>query len=696
MSELLDNGNRLMAAAMGYARRGWRVLPLHTPNELGCSCGNSGCQHVGKHPRTTHGVKDAASDQATIHRWWTTWPESNIGIATGSKSGFIVLDADPRHDGLESLRRLQEQHGALPPGPTVLSGGDGYHHYLLTPGFRVRNSVGIADGIDVRGDGGYIVAPPSRHASGKTYQFADGLDPALVSLPPLPDWLKTLIAAPTRKDGHGNEKHAHIREGSRNSHLTSLAGSMRRRGMSDGAILAALKRENAERCEPPLPDMEVSGIAVSVARYPAGPVVIAEVGLVKRLADQIMLTECFAQDPGGKLYRFSSGVYKPDGSTHVKRFVKKLLEIWNLTAKWSSARSEEVVEFIRVDAPTLWERPPLHLLNVRNGLLHLETGQLKPHSADHLSSVQLPVIFDPAATCPVWDGFVEDVFPDDARDFAWQIAAWLMIPDTSEQKAILLLGGGSNGKSTFLAGLSAFLGLPNVSAVSLQRLESDRFSVARLVGKLANICADLPSSHLAGTSVFKALVGGDRLQAEYKYRDPFEFVPFARLVFSANYPPRSTDASDAFFRRWLVVAFTRTFAGGEEIRDMAARLASPSELSGLLNRTLRARKDMQESGGLIESRPMSAAGEEFRKVTDPLAVWLDNWTVQKSDVLVPKDDLLTAYNAKAEAAGRPPMTATAFGLALGRLRPNLEEAQRTVAGKLRWVWLGLGLLSPAD
>ena len=380
----------------------------------------------------------------------------------------------------------------------------------------------------------------------------------------------------------------------------------------------------------------------------------------------------------------------------MRRFVKKLLVSWNLTTKWSSARSEEVIEFIRVDAPTLWERPPLQLLNVRNGLLHLESGLLKPHSADHLSSVQLPVIFNPAATCPVWDGFVEDVFPGDARDFAWQIPAWLMTPDTSEQKAILLLGGGSNGKSTFLAALSAFWGLTNVSAVSLHKLESDRFSVARLVGKLANICADLPSSHLAGTSVFKALVGGDRLQAEYKYRDPFEFVPFARLVFSANYPPRSTDASDAFFRRWLVMTFARTFAGGEEIRDMAARLESPSELSGLLNRDLRAYKGIQESGGLIESRSMSAAGEEFRKVTDPLAVWLDNWTVQKSDVLVPKDDLLAAYNAKAEAAGRPPMTATAFGLALGRLRPNLEEAQRTVAGKLKWVWLGLGLLSQVD
>jgi putative DNA primase/helicase len=415
-------------------------------------------------------------------------------------------------------------------------------------------------------------------------------------------------------------------------------------------------------------------------------------GLIKQLADWITVNERFAQDLGGRLYRFNAGVYKPDGSAHVKRLVKRLLENWSLTKKWSSARSEEVVEFIRVDAQPLWECPPLHVLNLANGLLHIETGQLKPHSTDHMSSVQLPVVFDPTATCPVWDGFVEDVFPDDAREVPWQIASWLMVPDTSLQKAILLLGEGSNGKSTFLTGLSAFLGPSNVAAVSLHRLESDRFSVARLVGKLANMCADLPSSHLAGTSVFKELVGGDRLPAEYKYRDSFEFLPFARLIFSANHPPRSGDSTQAFFRRWLVVPFTRKFEGGDEIRDMAARLAAPRELSGLLNRALLARKHMQECGGLIESPSMCAAREEFRRVTDPVAVWLDNWTVEKSDVFVSKNELLIAYNRTSEAAGRPPETETAFGRALHRLRPNLRDGQRTVGGKKGvWVWLGLGL-----
>ena len=224
------------------------------------------------------------------------------------------------------------------------------------------------------------------------------------------------------------------------------------------------------------------------------------------------------------------------------------------------------------------------------------------------------------------------------------LIAWLMRPDVSFQKAILLLGEGANGKSTYLAGVTAFLGHSNVSAVSLHKLESDRFAMARLVGKLANICPDLPSTNLAETSTFKALTGGDPVPAEYKYRDSFDFVPFARLVFSANYLPRSRDSSHAFFRRWYVVPFTRVFEGDDEIprTEMDARLANPRELSGVLNKALQALKQIQESKGLMESVSMSAAANEFREITDPLAAWLNSSTIEKRDVFVTKKDLRSA------------------------------------------------------
>jgi putative DNA primase/helicase len=144
-----------------------------------------------------------------------------------------------------------------------------------------------------------------------------------------------------------------------------------------------------------------------------------------------------------------------------------------------------------------------------------------------------------------------------------------MTPDTSIQKAILLMGDGANGKSTYLRGQLAFIGKHNIAAVSLHKIENDRFSAARLVGRLANICPDLPGTELTSTSVFKAITGGDAMMAEYKFRDSFEFVPYARLIFSANHPPKSQDASPAFFRRWIVVPFERTFADGHRTQSPA-------------------------------------------------------------------------------------------------------------------------------
>jgi len=229
------------------------------------------------------------------------------------------------------------------------------------------------------------------------------------------------------------------------------------------------------------------------------------------------------------------------------------------------------------------------MLNVTNGLLRICDRKLLPHSPEHLSPIQLLVKFEPHAKCPQTDNFVAEVFPKDAQSLAWEITAWLMCPNTSIQKGILLVGDGGNGKSRWLAQQRTFLGKNNTSGISLHKLESDRFAPSRLIGKLANICPDLPSNHLSGTSTFKAITGGDTITAEYKLKDSFDFVPYARLVFSANHLPRSEDASKAFFDRWLVVPFDRTFRGtAHEIpsAELDARLSDPAELSGLLNRAL--------------------------------------------------------------------------------------------------------------
>jgi putative DNA primase/helicase len=421
-------------------------------------------------------------------------------------------------------------------------------------------------------------------------------------------------------------------------------------------------------------------------------------GRVKLLADAICLTAHFAQDAGGRLYHCKNGVFRPDGASYVKRRVKALLIEWGETKKWSTKLANEVIEFVGVDAPELPDRPRKDLVNVENGMVRVEDGMLLPHDPKYLSMVQLPVKYDRAAACPNIEAFVASTFPSDAHALAWEIPGVLMVPATWLQKAVLLLGEGNNGKSTWLSLLVRFLGKHNVTSKSLHKLEADKFAVARLVGKLANICPDLPSEHLAGTSVFKALTGEDsQVDAEYKFKDSFDMEPFARLVFSANYPPRSSDSSAAFFRRWLVVPFDHTFGPDEQIpKDILdGRLQSPGELSGLLNKALDGLRRVQRQRRFSEPESTKAAWRDFHSTTDPLAVWLDRYTIDDADCYVTKQALRVAYNAAVERDGRPAMTAKAFGQAIYKLRPNVEEAQRTVGGKYQWCYLGIGLASQA-
>jgi putative DNA primase/helicase len=421
-----------------------------------------------------------------------------------------------------------------------------------------------------------------------------------------------------------------------------------------------------------------------------------EPGTIKLLADAIQRDNHFARDAGGRLYRYTNGVFRPGAENFVKAEVKRLCVEWAQTKKWNSRLASEVVEFLRVDSPELPDRPPIDLINVQNGMVFIQDGTVLPHDPRFLSAVQVPVKFDPVATCPNIESFVRTSFPPDAYNLAWEIAGVLMVPMTWLQKVILLLGGGGNGKSTYLALVVRFLGRHNVATIPLHRLEVDKFSVSRLVGKLANICADLPSEHLAGTSTFKALTGGDILPAEYKFKDSFDLDPFARLVFSANHPPRSADSSSAFFRRWTVIPFDRSFDDtAEEIpRDILdARLQAPEELSGLLNKALDGLRRVQQQRRFSEPESVKAAWRDFHAITDPLAVWLDRYTIDDSDAVVIKHVLRVAYNAAVERDGRPAMTAKAFGQAIYKLRPNIDEKQRMIGHKLQWCYVGIGLVS---
>ena len=260
----------LASAAISYARAGWGVLPLHSPAVGGCSVGDPAAPAPPSTRARRTGSRTRPATSPVVSRWWAMWPDANIGLATGD--GVVVLDVDPDHGGDETLRELEREHGELPVTVEALTGGGGRHLFFATNGTPLRNSAGqLGRGLDIRGDGGYIVAPPSTHASGRRYAWSRDRHLDDMARGALPAWIAELVAAPAARNGSAGDGEL-IPAGERNTTLTSLAGTMRRHGWTKPPIPGRAEVTNAERCRPPLPEPEVEKIAASVARYqPAQP-----------------------------------------------------------------------------------------------------------------------------------------------------------------------------------------------------------------------------------------------------------------------------------------------------------------------------------------------------------------------------------------------------------------------------------------
>jgi hypothetical protein len=262
---------RNLRAALRCATRGWPVFPVHSIRDGSCTCGKKCGKNAAKHPRTANGFEDATCDADTITRWWSRWPDANIGVGTGDVSGIVVLDVDPEKGGNESLERLL-QGRRLPKTPTVHTGGDGLHIYFaLPPGVSYASRNALLPGLDAKAKGGYAIAPPSNHRSGNRYLWRRDQTPEKVKLSVVPDWLSSVLSKPKRKEVLGSAGESEpIPEGQRHDSLVRMAGALRRQGATPADIEAVLLAVNDRRCAPPLPAEEVSRIAESAEDWEPG------------------------------------------------------------------------------------------------------------------------------------------------------------------------------------------------------------------------------------------------------------------------------------------------------------------------------------------------------------------------------------------------------------------------------------------
>lgn len=408
------------------------------------------------------------------------------------------------------------------------------------------------------------------------------------------------------------------------------------------------------------------------------------------LAAVVLESGPIAPAPDGRLWAHTGGVWAPTGHQVARQRARTAL-----AEKFRPSHLNTLVEFLKAEPgidPTKYDPTTI---NVENGLLDWKTGELRPHTAEHGSTCQLPVRWNPDAECPAVDRFLAQVLKADCLEFIAEVVGYLVLVGNPLHLAILLLGPGRNGKGTFLRLVEALLGRDNIAAVTPHQLADNRFAAAALYGRTANIAGDLESRLIERTDTFKMLTGGDSIQAEHKYGASFTYRSHASMLFSANAAPNVRDHSEGFYSRWLVVPFTETIPPDKRLPEhvLDARLHTADELEGLLVAAVAGLRRLMERERFDPPASVQTAVGRFRTDTDPVAEWLEENTVLHADGWATRKNLYFDYKTWCEEAGRRPVAAGT----LYRRIEGLDDVRASArSGARGFVGLTVGPKDSAD
>ncbi|MGD0115628.1 MAG: phage/plasmid primase, P4 family [Dehalococcoidia bacterium] len=699
-----------LTEALAYADRGWRVFPTD-----------------GKIPFAgTHGFKDATSDKAIVLNWWQQRPDANVAGATGPAFG-LAIDVDAKNGGDESLRDLQREHGELPPTPTSHTGGGGLHLIFAYPeladGETIKNEVGIAPGIDVRAEGGYIVLPPSLHISGRRYVWdvENGPDTPMA---PLPDWLRAMVV--TRADnGHRPAEPIGdiIPNGERDKTLISLAGTMQRRGFSEESILAALRVENG-RCETPLADAQVREKVRSIVRYPptstaAGPTHLTDTGNAERFRRQHGENARWCDALGGWLL-WNGQRWRPDTSGRVLELAKTTaLTIYSevagassedgrkAIAKWaiaseSQARLDAMLNLARSLLPAEvedFDADPW-LLNVENGTIDLHSGEIREPQRGDMITMQAPVTYDPDAEDDVLDRFLNDVTGGDAELAAYlqRAIGYSLSGDTREEVLFLVLGPTATGKSTLLESVGEMMGdyalkLPIDTFLQRRDFGAARPDIARLRGARFVLALEAGKGRHLDEPAVKEIVGGDTVSARFLYHDLITFRPVCKLWLGSNFAPEMNNLDSAIWRRVRRIPFERSFGDKPDPTIKLHLRHDPQARSALLAWAIRGLLDWQRDG-LGRADIVDVRTSELRAEMNPIREFVDARCILGSGKVAGAKELRAAYEAWAKGSGAKPIDNKDWGLQLREL--GCKTDRQRADGKQHTTWVGIGILADGE
>jgi putative DNA primase/helicase len=633
------------------------------------------------------------------------WLQSggNYGVVTGF--GLTIVETD--------IPELQEAAKAkLPETFTVLSPGhQGWHLYYISSlekAIRLRDEKGGSVG-EVQGPGKMVLGPNSVHPNGKVYKIINDRPLAQVTREQLVEALKPWVipdretdlvealAKHERKQSNvdlsilqvvplaglhrqGDEYYGpHPVHGSDTGHNFWVNPSKNcwhcfRHKTGGGPLLWLAVEDGIIRCEDAGPGalrgevfkrvLEKARLRGLVKETQHEKVTAYTVGgdggfVPAKLAENIMKKYTFAtMMDNEETYVYLDGFYQPLGDVLIKKTVKEELQ-----DEYRKNRALEVLDFIKASTYTARREEPPHLILLDNGVLDLskDTFELRPHNPEYIFFNKIPVKYDPEADCPAIKKFMREI-TNSEEDVAIleEVLGFCLYREYFIAKALMLVGDGANGKSTFLNLVKAFLGPQNVSGRSLQDLEVHRFAKADLHTKLANIYADLPDRALQSTGTFKMLTGRDLIAAEKKFSQPFHFANYAKLLFSANKVPEANDDSSAFFRRWIIIVFPKVFTGGNADPYILEKLTTETELSGLLNLALAGLRRLLETGQFSNSKNTEEVKEDYIRKSSPIAAFLMDCIETDSDAFIEKKALYKVFAAYCREKNLPIVTETTF------------------------------------
>ncbi len=314
-------------------------------------------------------------------------------------------------------------------------------------------------------------------------------------------------------------------------------------------------------------------------------------------------------------------------------------------------------------------QPDRNYLCLKNGTLNTTTFELEAHSAIHNLRTQIPVSWNPEATCDRWMQFLDEVFANDADksakiQFLQEWFGYCLTPDASQHKFVWMVGAGGNGKSVLLNILTHLVGPENVSHAHLERL--DRPAVrAELEGKLVNLSSEMSAEATMADSYFKAIVSGDIVEAERKYKPSYSFRPFVRLIGATNHLPRLLDISEGFFRRAIVLTFTRQFSEAEQDKDLENKLVA--ELDGIFVWAVAGLARLRQHQKFVIPPSSVAELSLYREESDPIGMFAEACLVADETQSMKAIDMFKAYLAWCKDMNFKPKNASGFGRRLGEL-----------------------------